>query len=52
VSDRRTATGLAAARVAAARDDPVRRLELAAGTFDCGMRPEGLCRRFARSELE
>jgi hypothetical protein len=47
----RTASELAAARVAAARDDPARRLELAAGNFGCGVRPEGLWRRFARSEL-
>jgi hypothetical protein len=47
----RTASELAAVRVAAARDDPARRLELAAGNFECGVRPEGLWRRFARSEL-
>jgi hypothetical protein len=47
----RTASELAAARVAAARNDPARRLELAAGNFECGVRPEGLWRRFARSEL-
>jgi hypothetical protein len=46
-----TASELAAARVAAARDDPVRRLELAAGTFDCDVAPEGSWRRFARSEI-
>ncbi len=47
----RTASEIAAARVAAARDDPVQRLNLAAGNFECGVRPEGSWRRFARSEI-
>jgi hypothetical protein len=46
-----TASELAAARVAAARDDPARRLDLAAGNLGCGVRPEGSWRGFARSEL-
>jgi hypothetical protein len=46
-----TAGELAAARVAAARDDPAQRLELAAGSFECGLSPEGSWKRFARSEL-
>jgi hypothetical protein len=51
VSVRRSAAELAAARVAAVRDDPGQRLNLAAGSFECGLRPEGSWRRFARSEL-
>jgi hypothetical protein len=47
----RTASELAAARVAAARDDPAQRLKVAAGNFECGVGPEGSWRRFARSEL-
>lgn len=46
-----TATQLAAARVASARDDPEQRLELASGHFECGLSPGGSWRRFARSEL-
>jgi hypothetical protein len=46
-----TASEVAAARVAAARDDPAERLKLAAGNFECGVSPDGLWRRFARSEL-
>ena len=46
-----TASGLATARVAAARDDPAQRLELASRHFECGLHPEGAWRRFARSEL-
>jgi hypothetical protein len=51
VTASRTAAELAAGRVAAARDDPTQRLELAAGSFECGLSPEGSWRRFARSEL-
>jgi hypothetical protein len=46
-----TASELAAARVAAVRDEPAQRLELAAGNLECGVRPDGLWKRFARSEL-
>src|SRR3954452_16558218 len=46
-----TATELATARVASAREDPAQRLELASGHFECGLPPEGSWRRFARSEL-
>jgi hypothetical protein len=45
------ATALAAARVASARDDPARRLELASGHFECGLPRDGSWMRFARSEL-
>jgi hypothetical protein len=45
------ATALAAARVASARDDPARRLELASGHFECGLPRNGSWMRFARSEL-
>jgi hypothetical protein len=47
-----TASDLAAVRVAAAADDPAWRLQLAASNFECGARPEGSRRRFARSELD
>jgi hypothetical protein len=47
----RTASEIAAARVAAARDDPAQRLGLADGSFECGLRPDGWWRRFSRSEL-
>ena len=46
-----TAAELAAARVAGARDDPARRLALAAGNFDCGVSVEGSRRGFGRSEV-
>jgi hypothetical protein len=46
-----TAAELAAARVTAARDDPTRRLELAARTFGCGSSPTDSWRAFGRSEL-
>jgi hypothetical protein len=46
-----TATELAAERVAAARDSPVKRLQLAAGSFQCGLAREASWTRFARSEL-
>src|SRR4051812_13860809 len=45
------ATALAAARVASARDDPARRLELASGHFGCGLPRDGSWMGFARSEL-
>src|SRR3954453_2828739 len=45
------ATALAAARVALARDDPARRLELASGHFGCGLPRDGPWMGFARSEL-
>lgn len=51
VTTSRTAAEVAAARVAAARDDPAQRLALAAGSFECGLSPEGSWLRFARSEL-
>jgi hypothetical protein len=51
VTASRSAAELAADRVAAARDDPARRLELASGHFECGLSPEGSWKRFARSEL-
>ena len=51
VSASLTATELATARVASARDDPRQRLELASGHFECGLHPQGPWRRFARSEL-
>jgi hypothetical protein len=51
VTSSATAAELAAARVASARDNPVQRLQLAAGSFDCGLSPEGTWERFARSEL-
>jgi hypothetical protein len=47
----RTASEIAAARVTAARDDSAQRLVLAAGNFECGLRPDGSWRRFSRSEL-
>jgi hypothetical protein len=46
-----TAAELAATRVAAARDDPAQRLELASGHFGCGLSSQGSWRDFARSEL-
>lgn len=51
MTPRPTAAELATARVAAARDDPARRLELAAGNFEGGLSPASSWRRFARSEL-
>jgi hypothetical protein len=46
------AAELADTLVAAARDEPAQRLELAAGNFECGVPAEGSWRRFARSELD
>jgi hypothetical protein len=46
-----TAFELATARVAAARDDPAQRLELAAGSFGCGLSPADSWSAFGRSEL-
>jgi hypothetical protein len=46
-----TAAELAATRVAAVRDEPAQRLELASGHFECGLASEGSWRDFARSEL-
>ena len=46
-----TAAELATTRVAAARDDPAQRLELASGHFECGLSPEASWKDFARSEL-
>ena len=47
-----TAAELADTLVAAARDDPAERLQLAAGNFDCGLPADGSWRRFARAELD
>jgi hypothetical protein len=51
VTATRTAAEVAAGRIAAARDDPAQRLELAAGHFGCGSSSDGSWIRFARSEL-
>jgi hypothetical protein len=47
-----SAAEVAAALVAAARDEPAQRLELAAGNFECGLPAKGSWRSFARSELD
>jgi len=41
------AAEIAATRVAAARDDPAQRLELASGHFECGLSPEASWKDFA-----
>lgn len=51
VTTRRTAAEDAAARVAAVRDDPAGRLDIAAGNLECGLSGRRFRRRFARSEL-
>jgi hypothetical protein len=48
---RRPAAEDAAARVASVRDDPVRRLQLAATSWECGLAGRRFHKRFARSEL-
>jgi hypothetical protein len=48
---RSTASEEAAARVAAVRDDPAKRLELAAARWECGIPGRRFHKRFARSEL-
>jgi hypothetical protein len=47
-----SAAELADSLVAAARDDPAERLQLAAGNFECGLPAEDSWRRFARAELD
>jgi hypothetical protein len=51
VTARRTAAEEAAARVAAVRDEPARRLELASACWECELEGRRFRRHFARSEL-